>query len=80
ALDCDPEFDAEPEDPPLRRPSDLLFMAPVAILATAVVLFFLSLLLASESLRDIGLLLIPVAAVAFAMAPLFAMIRARSQP
>lgn len=80
ALDDDPEFEGDSHDPPPRRPSDLLFMAPVAILAAALGLFLLSLFLASDALRNLGLLLIPVAGLAFLIAPLFAMIRAKSQP
>lgn len=71
----DPDAMARP-----RRPSDLLVMAPVLLLASALALFFASLISGSAAMRTLGLLMVPVSGVGFLTAPLFAMIRSRSRP
>ena len=77
--------DVEPEDlsdepyvPVNRRPSDHLVMTPVLLAAAAVVVFFLSILSGSTGLRTFSILLVPVSGVCFVMAPLFVMLRSKS--
>lgn len=67
----------EPEAP--RRPSDVLVMSPVLLVAVALGTFFFSNMSQSAWLRTLSILMIPVAAVGFVAAPLFAMVRSRSR-
>ncbi len=71
-------FDDPDATPPPRRLSDLIVLTPVGMLAVALLLFSASLLTGSTTLRTIGLLMVVGAGVSFLIAPLFAMVRARS--
>jgi molecular chaperone DnaJ len=62
-----------------QRPSDLLVAIPVVLLVAAVAMFFFSAMSQSTGLRTASLLLVPVDVAAFAAAPLFMMLRARSR-
>lgn len=78
--DLDPEdLSDEPYAPAQRRPSDHLVMTPVLLALTAVGTFFLSIMSGSAGLRTFSILLVPVAALGFVMAPLFVMLRSRSR-
>jgi curved DNA-binding protein CbpA len=78
--DVDPEdLSDEPYAPAARRPSDMLVMTPVLLAIGAVGLFFLSVMAGSTGLRTFSMLLVPVAAVGFVMAPLMVMLRSRSR-
>lgn len=61
------------------RPSDLLLATPVVLLVIAVGMFAFATMIQSPLLRTLALLLAPVTLAAFAAAPLFAMLRARSR-
>jgi hypothetical protein len=82
----DDEDDLDPEDlsdDPYtvvpRRPSDVLVMTPVFVVAGAVALFVFSVMSGSDGLRTLSMLLVPLAALGFVMAPLFVMLRSRSR-
>jgi curved DNA-binding protein CbpA len=78
--DVDPEdLSDEPYAPAPRRPSDMLVMTPVLLVLGAVGLFFLSIMSGSTGLRTISMLLVPVSAVGFVMAPLMVMLRSRDR-
>jgi len=74
------DLDGEPYgDPPPRRPSDSMVMAPVLLLLFAIGLFFFSTMVQSPGLRTVAILLLPISGVGFIAAPLFVMVRARSR-
>ncbi|MGH9281128.1 MAG: J domain-containing protein [Acidimicrobiales bacterium] len=62
-----------------QRPADLLVALPVFLLVIAVATFAFAAMVQSNLLRTVALLLAPVTLAAFAAAPLFAMLRARSR-
>ncbi len=78
--DIDPEdLSDDPYSPVERRPSDMLVMTPVLLAIGAVALFFASVMSGSTGLRTFSMLLVPVAALGFVMAPLIVMMRSRSR-
>ena len=78
--DVDPEdLSDEPYAPAQRRPSDMLVMTPVLLVLGAVGLFFLSIMSGSTGLRTFSMVLVPVSAVGFVMAPLMVMLRSRDR-
>jgi hypothetical protein len=78
--DLDPEdLSDEPYAPTARRPSDLLVMTPVLMVIGAVGLFFLSVMSGSDALRTFSMVLVPVSAIGFVMAPLMVMLRSRDR-
>ena len=78
--DVDPEsLSDEPYAPTERRPSDLLVMTPVLMVLAAVGLFVLSIMSGSSGLRTFSMLLVPVSAIGFVMAPLMVMLRSRNR-
>ena len=78
--DLDPEdLSDEPYAPTERRPSDMLVMTPVLLVLGAVGLFFFSIMSGSSGLRTFSMLLVPVSAVGFVMAPLMVMMRSRNR-
>lgn len=78
--EADPEdLSDEPYAPVDRRPTDVLVMAPVLLVLVAVPVFFFSLMAGSSGLRTFAILLLPVAALGFVMAPLLVMLRSRSR-
>lgn len=78
--DEDPaDLSDEPYEPVDQRPTDLLVMMPVLVVAAAVGLFFFSTMSGSAGLRTLSILLVPVAGLGFVMAPLFVMLRSRSR-
>ena len=76
-LDLDDLDDDVPTGP--RRPSDVLVMSPVLLLGAAIGTFFFSNMSQSSGLRTLSILMVPIAALGFVAAPLFAMIRSRSR-
>ena len=78
--DLDPEdLSDEPYTPTARRPSDMLVMTPVLLVVGAVGMFFLSIMSGSTGLRTLSMVLVPVSAIGFVMAPLMVMLRSRSR-
>jgi curved DNA-binding protein CbpA len=78
--DLDPEdLSDEPYADVERRPSDMLVMTPVLVVAGAVGLFVMSIMSGSDSLRTFSMLLVPLAGLGFVMAPLFVMLRSRNR-
>jgi len=78
--DPDPEdLSDEPYGPVARRPTDVLVMTPVLLVLVAVPVFFFSLMAGSSGLRTFAILLLPIAALGFVMAPLLVMLRSRSR-
>jgi curved DNA-binding protein CbpA len=78
--DIDPEdLSDEPYAPMERKPADMLVMTPVLLILVAVAVFFFSIMSGSEALRTFSILLVPVSAVGFVMAPLFVMLRSKSR-
>jgi hypothetical protein len=76
--DIEPEdLSDEPYAPVDRRPTDVLVMTPVLLVLVAVPVFFFSLMAGSSGLRTFAILLLPVAALGFVMAPLLVMLRSR---
>ena len=78
--DIDPEdLSDDPYSPVEHRPSDMLVMTPVLLIVGAVGLFFVSIMSGSTGLRTFSMLLVPVSALGFVMAPLFVMLRSKSR-
>lgn len=76
----DPEdLDDEPYVYVDRKPTDHLVMTPVLLLLLAVGMFFFSLMAGSAALRTASIMLVPISAVGFIMAPLFVMMRSKSR-
>lgn len=78
--DVDPEdLSDEPYVPGERKPGDMLVMTPVLLVVVAVGVFFFSMMSGSNGLRTFAILLLPVSALGFVMAPLCVMLRSRSR-
>ena len=77
--DLDPEdLSDEPYVAARHRPSDHLVMAPVLLIVAAVAVFFFSIMSGSTALRTFSILLVPVSGLGFVLAPLFVMLRSKS--
>lgn len=81
-LDADVDDDLDPEDlsdePYVsvdRKPVDGLVMTPVLLIVLAIGVFFFSIMTGSTGLRTFSILLLPVAALGFVLAPLIVMLR-----
>jgi hypothetical protein len=78
--DLDPEeYSDEPYVRVDQKPVDVLVMTPVLLVLFAVALFFFSIMSGASGLRTFSILLVPVAALGFVMAPLIVMLRSRSR-
>lgn len=78
--ELDPEdWSDEPYVDVPRRPSDMLVMTPVLLIVAAIGVFFLSIMSGSAGLRTFSILLVPISAVGFVMAPLFVMLRSKDR-
>ena len=78
--EVDPEdLSDEPYVTAERKPGDMLVMTPVLLVVVAVAVFFFSIMSGSTGLRTFAILLLPVSALGFVMAPLCVMLRSRSR-
>ena len=78
--DWDEEWEDDDDRPPLVSGGfGLVVMVPVLLVLFAVGLFFFSTMAQSTMLRNVAIVLFPVAGFGFVAAPLLVMVRSRSR-